>query len=100
MHLARPDIHAGINLISGDVYFLVLCHNLGSRAVIDRTLSAYRIHGESTANVFPSMAQMRTSKKQAAADSKRNRQFMLRTLLERADSLSWIIKDRYWQAVY
>jgi hypothetical protein len=99
MNLARPDIDAGNNFVYGDVYFCVFCHILASSAVIDRTLSAYRIHGESTANALPSMAQMRTAKKQAVADSKRSRQVILRTLLSRADNLSWIIEDRYWHAV-
>ena len=99
MELVRPNIDTSNNFIAGDVYFCVLCHILGGSAVIERTLSAYRIHDESTSNVFPSMAQMRTAKKQAAIDSVRNRQYMLRTLLGRADRLSWIIKDRYWQAV-
>ena len=99
MDLARPDIDACINFIFADVYFSLLCHILGGSAVIDRTLSAYRIHAESASNVFPSMAQMRTSKKRAVANSMLSRQFVLRTLLGRADSLSWIIKDRYWQAI-
>jgi hypothetical protein len=99
MDLARPTIDEGSNFIFGDVYFCVLCHILAGSAIIDRTLSAYRIHGESTANALPSMAQMRTAKKQVAVDSKRHRQVILRTLLARADRLSWIIKDRYWQAV-
>jgi len=99
MDLARPEIEANVNFIAGDVHFCVLCHILAGSAVIDRTLSAYRIHDESTANAFPSMAQMRTAKKEAAANSIRNRQVILHTLLGRADSLSWIIKDRFWQAV-
>ena len=99
MDIARPDIHRDVKLIAGDVYFCVMCHILAGSAVIDRTLSAYRIHSESTANLLPSMAQMQTAKKQAVIASKRGRQFMLRTLLGRADRLSWIIKNRYWQAV-
>ena len=99
MDLARPGEGPGVGFISGDVHFCVLCHILAGSAVIDRTLSAYRIHGESTANAFPSMAQMRTAKKSAAGNSKRNRQFILRTILARADRLSWIIEGRYWQAV-
>ena len=98
MDIARPDIQQGVKLIAGDLYFCVFCHILGGSAVIDQTLSAYRIHSESTANSLPSMAQMRTSKRSAAATSMLGRQFILRTLLKRANSLSWIIKDRYWQA--
>jgi hypothetical protein len=99
IHLARPAIDAAINFTYGNVYFCVLCHILGGSAVIDRTLSAYRIHRDSDANVLPSMAQMRTAKKPAAATAQHTRHFVLRTLLQRADSLSWIIKDRYWQPV-
>jgi glycosyltransferase involved in cell wall biosynthesis len=99
MELARPIIDPSNNFIAGDIHFCVLCHILGGSAVIDRTLSAYRIHGESVSNELPSMAQMRGSKKQTAMDAVRGRQFMLLTLLARADRLSWVIKDRYWQAV-
>ncbi len=99
MNLARPDIDAGNNFLFGDVYFCIFCHILAGSAVIDRTLSAYRIHGESAANTLPSMAQMRTSKKTAALNAMRNRQVVLRTILARADSLGWSLKDRYWHAV-
>ncbi len=99
MNLARPDIDAGNNFLFGDVYFCIFCHILAGSAVIDRTLSAYRIHGASSANALPSMAQIRTSKKPAALHAVRNRQVVLRTILARADSLSWSLKGGYWHAV-
>ena len=81
------------------MYFCVFCHILAGRAVFDQTPSAYRIPIESIAKNLPSMAQMRTSMRSAAANSMLGGQLILRTLLRRANRLNWVIKDRYWLAV-
>lgn len=99
LNLARPANDPKTHFIDGDIHFSTLCHILSGSAVIDRTLSAYRIHSGSTSNVLPSMFYMRTAKQERAEAQKRQRQVILRILLGRVDEFSWLIKDRYWLAL-
>ena len=102
MTLARPERNPQVDFLVGDIHFCVLCHIFGGSAVIDRTLSAYRVHarhGDKARPAFVSMLHMRTEPEAQAAAARRSRYCTLRTLMQRAGSLRWIIKDRYWQAV-
>lgn len=99
LNFARPEPSEYTNFIDVDIHFNRLCHILAGSAVIERTLSAYRMHNTNASNALPSMFHLRTAKRERAQAQERQRQEILRILLSRAESFSWLIKDRYWQAI-
>jgi glycosyltransferase involved in cell wall biosynthesis len=99
LDITCPAAAERTNFIDADIHFNRFCHILGGSAVIDRALSAYRMHGANISNALPSMSHLRTAKKERAEIQKRQRQEILRILLARAESFSWLIKNRYWRAL-
>ena len=97
--IARPERCDRANFIAVDVHFNQFCHLLAGSAVIDRTLSGYRMHDKNASSTLPSMSHLRTSKKHYAQMHDLQLQEILRVLLARAEGLSWLIKDRYWRAL-
>lgn len=78
-------------------YFNLLFHAFTGTALIDRTLSAYRIHGANKLAAMEAMNSLRTSRREEVSSFRDDRMRSLDTLLARASTLDWLMfGDRFW----
>ncbi|MEX0590252.1 MAG: glycosyltransferase family 2 protein, partial [Xanthobacteraceae bacterium] len=98
LEFARPRCGVdALNILSADGYFARFCHWLAGSAMIERPLSAYRIHGANLFGQTPSMTGFLGGTGRAENWLPRRRRELLRAVLERADEISKRTEPgRFW----
>lgn len=100
LDMVKPQNPAAIKYISPDGHFTRMCHWLAGSAIIDKPLSAYRLHGNNYYVAAPSVTGIIASGGPALKNIPLRRREILRLILERALPLSLQIgKARYWDVL-
>lgn len=86
-----------ISILAADGYFARFAHWLAGSALIERPLSAYRIHGDNVFGKGPSLMGLNGGGGRAAEWLPRRRRFLLQSVLERASEIAdRTAPGRFW----
>lgn len=99
LKLASFDGHEQGLMRTADGHFNPLCHALGGSALIDLPLSAYRQHGQNYYSVGETVPGVRQGTAAYLAKAEGDYRQTVELLLDRTESFSWLLSDRFWPTV-
>ena len=98
--LAHQEPKDRVYFRAADSYFNYLCHAFGGSALIDRHLSAYRVHDKNYFAERESVHNLRKGRLECQARHGQERRELIHFLFERAEHFEPLLsKKRYWEIV-